>query len=100
MGTKGNSLFQLPQADGIKFFIQFRLSDKQDLKQLFLGSFKIAEEPDLLQNFRRKMMRFVDDQCSRQTSLAPSNDVLRNLKQQFTLILAAARKAQITRQIL
>jgi hypothetical protein len=60
----------------------------------------VAEKPDFLQNFRRKMMRFVDNQCCGQTSLAPSNDVLRNLKQQFTLILATTRKSQITGQIL
>src|ERR1017187_5349179 len=100
MGAKGNSLLQLPQADAIEFFIQFGLSDKQDLQQLLLRSFQIAQKWDFLENFRRKVMRFVDHQGCRQIPLAASDDVMRDLKQQFTFVLAGGRKSQIAGKVL
>ena len=86
--AQGNSLLQLPQADGIEFFIQFRLSDQKNLQQLLLRSFEIAQEPDFFQNFRRKVMGFVDHQSCCQFLLAARNHIVRNLQQQFAFILA------------
>src|ERR1035438_2501009 len=100
MGAKGNSLLQLPQADGVELFVQFGLSDKQDLQQLLLRSFQIAQKSDFLENFRRKVMRFVDHQGCRQIPLAAPDDVMRDLKQQFTLVLAGGGKSQITGKVL
>src|SRR6266853_2758094 len=100
VGAERNSLLQLPQADGVEFVIQFGLSDKENLKQLLLCSLKIAQEPDLFQNFRRKVMRFVDHQGRRQLSLASVNDIIGNLKQQFTLVPGCDRKPQIIGEVL
>ncbi len=60
----------------------------------------MLQEPDFLQNFGRKVMRFIDHQGRRQIPLATPNDIMRDLNQQFTFVLAAGRKAQITSKIL
>src|SRR5580704_29603 len=100
MRAKGDSLLQLPQTDGVEFFVQFRLSDKQNLEQLLLRSLQIAQESDFLQDFRRKVVRFVDHKCSCQIPLTATDHVMRDLKQQFPLILAGRGKSQITGEVL
>jgi hypothetical protein len=52
MRSQRDSLFQLPQADGVEFFIQFRLSHQENLKQLLLRGLKIRQKPDFFENFR------------------------------------------------
>src|ERR1700722_7846658 len=100
MGAQGNSLLELPQANGVEFFIQFGLTDKQDLQQLLLRSFQIAQQPDFLQNFCGKVGGFVDDEGCRQIPLAASDDVMRNLKKQFALVFAGGGESQITGEVL
>ncbi len=46
------------------------------------------------------MVRFIDYQNCRQVFLAAGNDVMRNLQQKLTLVLAASRESQITDDVL
>ena len=88
MGAQGDSLLQLPQADGIEFLIQFRLANQQNLQQLLMRGLQIAQQPDFFQNLRRKVMRFVDHQRRGQFLLVARNHIMSDLQQQFAFVLA------------
>src|ERR1700691_5320367 len=100
MGAKGDPLFQLPQIGRVEFVVQFGLAHQQNLQQLLVGRLQIGQKPDFFQNLRRKVVSLVDHQNRRQFFLAARDHIARNLQQQFALVLADRRDAQITRNVL
>src|SRR5207247_745746 len=49
---------------------ELRLADEQDLEQLLPGRLEVRQESDLLQGFRRQVLRLVDDEYGAE-ALAP-----------------------------
>jgi hypothetical protein len=60
-----DSLPELPQLGKLQLLFQLGLSRKNDLQKLFGGGLQIRQEPDFLQNFVGKVLRFVHDQNGR-----------------------------------
>src|ERR1700678_3225854 len=100
MGAKGDPLFQLPQIGGVEFVVQFGLADQQNLQQLLVGRLQIGQKPDFFQNLPRKVMSLVDYQDRGQFFLAARDHIASNLQQQFALVLADRRDAQIPGNVL
>ncbi len=58
---RGNTLVELAQVLEREHLAQLGLTDEDDLDQLLLLRLEVREEADLLENLRRKVLRFVDD---------------------------------------
>src|ERR1035438_5178885 len=65
-----------------------------------MRSFEIAQEPDFFQNFRRKVVGFVDHESSCQLLLVARDHIVGNLQQQLTFVLAGSGKSQIAGKVL
>src|SRR5579862_2045 len=88
LGAQSDSLLQLPQIDRIELFVQLRLTNQQDLQQLFLRRFQIRQKSNFFENLRGEMVGFVNNKDSGQSLLKPRDHKSAQLQQQFTLRLA------------
>jgi hypothetical protein len=59
-----HTLIELPQFGPPQQTLQVRLADEHDLEQLLLLRFEIRQNPDLLKDLERQVLRLVDDQHS------------------------------------
>ena len=64
MVADGNALAQLAQAVLVEPVPQLRLPHEHDLQKLPFIGFEIGQQPHLLQQLRRQVLRLVDDQDS------------------------------------
>ncbi len=60
-----DSLAELAQLGKLQLLFQLGLARKNDLQKLFSGGLQIRQQPDFLQNFVGKVLRFVHDQNGR-----------------------------------
>ena len=96
-GPQRDPLFQLAKFGQIQFFVQFRLTDEQDLQQFLLRGFQVREQSYFFQNFRGEMMGLVHHQHGTELALMSSDQELAKLKQQVALGLSRGRQPEISR---
>ncbi len=55
-----DSLRQLPQTSSLQHLAQFRLTQQDDLKELFFAGFQVGEQTNLFQGLRRQILGFIN----------------------------------------
>ena len=96
MTTQRNALLDLAKFERVEHFVEFGLTRKDDLQQLLLRSFQVREQPDFFQQFRRKMVCFVDHQQGGQLALVPLHQKRTQRQNEFVFRLAGNGQSKIT----
>ncbi len=92
----GNALAQLTDVAILQIAIQLGLAEQDNLHQLVLVSFQVAEQPDLLKGLHRHALRFLDDdQHTAPGSVLLEQVVLQVLHQQQARRGLVHRQAQL-----
>ena len=60
--AQAHALHELDQLGRVELFVQLRLPGENDAHHLLLGGLDAGQQPDLLENLERQVLRFVDDQ--------------------------------------